>query len=137
MDSFFQIDELLSGCETPQEKYQKIIERGRNLPPFPEWEKRSENIVQGCQSIVYLSGEIKDGKLYFKAASDALISAGLAALLLEAYNGQPPEFILKSPPTFIEKHEIGTSLSPGRSNGLASMFLQMQRHALKYLSSIS
>lgn len=137
MDPFFQIDALFQGCETPHEKYKKIIELGRTLPPFPEEAKRDENIVRGCQSIVYLSAEMRDEKLFFKAASDALISAGLAALLLKAYNGQSPEFILAGKPTFIEKHGIGSSLSPGRSNGLASMFLQMQKYALKYLSPIT
>jgi len=135
MNNFQQIDELFQECETPHETYTKIIELGRTLDPFPEIDKRPENIVKGCQSTVYLSAELREGKMYFKAASDALISAGLAALLIVAYSGQSPEFILKNSPAFLEKHNIGSSLSPGRSNGLASMFLQMQRHSLKYLSS--
>lgn len=135
MNNFQQIDELFQRCETPQEKYQKIIELGQALEPFPEIEKRPEHIIKGCQSIVYLTAELKGGKMYFKAASDALISAGLAALLIRAYSGRPPEFILKNAPTFLEKYSIGSSLSPGRSNGLASMFLQMQRHSLKNLAS--
>lgn len=137
MDHFLAVKELFQGCDTPEKKYQKIIECGRSLPSMPPDLKIPENIVSGCQSIVYLHCQMLEGKLFFTAASDALISSGLAALLLKAYNGHPPEFLLKNKPTFLNELQINTSLSPGRSNGLASMFLRMQKNALNFLVPIS
>lgn len=133
MRPFSSIEALFSGCETAQEKHEKIIDLGRELPPFPEERKRPENLVSGCQSLVYLISEMRENALYFQVTSDALISAGLAALLLKAYNGKPPAFILKYKPTFLESFQIHASLSPGRSNGLASIYLAMQKAALQAL----
>lgn len=100
---------------------------------MPEEHKREENQVIGCQSVVYLHSYLQEGKLYFIASSEALISAGLAALLLEVYNGLPPELLLQHRPTFLNELGIYATLSPGRSNGLSSMFLRMQKEALKSL----
>lgn len=133
MDSFDEVKNLFKNLQTPEEKYQKIIELGRKLPQIDPSLKIPENIVKGCQSTVYLSSEMINGKIYFYASSDALISAGLAALLILAYSGQSPETILQNKPTFLEDLQIYTSLSPGRSNGLANMYLRMQQEALKYL----
>lgn len=134
MTGFTSIKDLFKNCTSPQEKYQKIIELGKQLPAFPEEKKISENIIQGCQSIVYFDSKLQNGKLFFSAYSDALISSGLAYLLITAYNDHSPEFILKTPPTFLQQLQINTSLTPGRSNGLASMFLRMQQDALKYFA---
>ena len=114
-----------------EQRYQTLMEMGRALPPFPEELKTPDRIVKGCQSILYLNGTLKDGKIYFEAHADALISAGLAALLIAAYSGETPETILKCPPTFISELGIATSLSPGRSNGLAHIHLRMKQDALK------
>jgi len=130
------VKNLFQGCLTPQERYQRIIELGRQLPPMPAEFKTEENIVKGCQSIVYLYSEMEDGKIFYYAHSEALISAGLAALLIKAYSGQPPEVILKSKPTFLEELQILGSLSPSRSNGLANMYLRMQQEALKFLITV-
>lgn len=127
------IKDSFSACASREEVYQKIMEWGELLPPFkPEW-KTEENLVHGCQSIMHLHGELKEGKIYFSASSDALISAGLAALLLEAYNGCSPETVLKEPPVFLEELGIPASLTPGRANGLASLYLKMKQEALKLL----
>lgn len=127
------VKNLFQGVLSPQDRYQRIIELGRKLPPMPPEYKTDENIVKGCQSIVYLHSQMEDGKIFYYAHSEALISAGLAALLIRAYSGQPPEVILKSKPTFLEELQILGSLSPSRSNGLANMFLRMQQDSLKFL----
>jgi cysteine desulfuration protein SufE len=117
-----------------QEKlYQKLMEWGKQLPPFHlEW-KKEENRVVGCQSAMYLHSCMEKGNVFFYAYSDALISAGLAALLISIYSGEPPDTILLTPPTFLEELGIPASLTPGRANGLASLFLRMKQEAVKYL----
>jgi cysteine desulfuration protein SufE len=136
MELFSDLKNLFIHCRTGQDRYQKIIELGRDLPPMAPEEKIEENIVKGCQSIVYLSSEVIDGKIYFTAHSEALISSGLAAILIRAYSGQAPEVVLKIKPTFLEELQILGSLSPSRSNGLANMFLRMQQDALKFLVTV-
>lgn len=136
MEPFSDLKNLFSCCQTQQDRYQKIIELGRELPPMPPEDKIEENIVKGCQSIVYLSSEMVEGKIYFTAHSEALISAGLAAILIRAYSGQSPEMVLKTKPIFLEELQIIGSLSPSRSNGLANMFLRMQQDALKFLVTV-
>lgn len=133
MINFEQVKNLFQSVSSPEEKYQKIIELGRQLPPMDAQYKIPENIVKGCQSIVYLYSSCSNGKIYFSASSDALISAGLAALLIKAYSGLAPDVILKEKPLFLEELHIYSSLSPSRSNGLANMYLRMQKDALKYL----
>ncbi|MBI2743500.1 MAG: SufE family protein [Chlamydiales bacterium] len=128
-----EIKKLFSSCKTAEEKYQKIIEMGRALPSFPEEWKREENLVAGCQSQVFLHVELKENKLFFYASSEALISAGLVALLLAAYHMEPPEAVIGCPPTFLEELGIQTALTPGRSHGLSSILLRMKREAVKFL----
>ncbi len=116
---------------TPEQRYLKLIEMGRHLPPYPTELKTPDRIVRGCQSILYLATEFRDGKLYFQAHSDALISSGLAALLIAVYTGEPPETVLKCPPSFISDLGLASSLSLNRSNGLAHIHLRMKQDALK------
>ncbi|HSX03255.1 MAG TPA: SufE family protein [Rhabdochlamydiaceae bacterium] len=125
-----------ASCLSREAKYEKIIELGRVLPPFAEEEKVPENLIKGCQSIVYLSSKLDDGKLKFSAFSLALISSGLAMLLIKIYDGETPETILKCPPLFLEELGIHASLTPGRSNGLSSLYLRMKQDALKFLVNI-
>ncbi len=128
-----QLKESFSSCTSSEEIYQKIMEWGKKLPPFQlEW-KVEKNRVPGCQSVMHLHATFKEGKVYFAAASDALISAGLAAIMIEAYSGLEPEAILKTPPTFLDELGIPASLTPGRANGLASLFLKMKQEALRFL----
>jgi len=113
--------------------YQKIMEWGKKLPSFkPEW-KSEENLVAGCQSLMYLYSSYKNGNVHFYASSDAFISTGLAALLIEIYSGEPPDTILITPPTFLEELGIPSALTPGRANGLASLYLKMKQEAIRYL----
>lgn len=128
-----EIKALFSNCASEEDRYKKIIELGRALPRLPEKYKVPDNIVQGCQSSVYLHSTLKDGLIIFEAEADALISAGLAALLVRVYSGETPEVMLKCPPTYLEELGISASLTPSRSNGLYSIHLRMKQEALKLL----
>lgn len=116
-----------------ESRYKTLIEMGKNLPPFPKEWKTPERIVQGCQSTLYLHSHLENGEIFFEAAADALISAGLAALLIAVYSGEAPETILKCPPDFIKELGLAASLSPNRSNGLANIHLRMKQEALNFL----
>ena len=129
------IKKLFATCTTEDEKYKKIIEMGRKLPKLEDFYKIPENIVKGCQSIMYLRSFMKEGRVYFEVDSAALISAGLASLLLYVYNGETPETILTCPPTFLDDLGIQASLTPSRSSGLYSVHLRMKQDALKLLSN--
>lgn len=120
------IKEIFSRFSSPDEKYEKIIEMGRSLPPYSPAAKTEENLVSGCQSILYLETTYKDGLVYFNADSEALISKGLAALLIYVYSGQPPDALFKEPPLFLKELGITQALSPARSNGLFSLYKKMQ-----------
>ncbi len=135
MDKQTELKQIFALCPTSEAKYQKIIELGKNLPPFDPAQMVTENIVQGCQSIMYLHSHLEDGKLFFNASSEALISKGLAALLIFVYSGEAPETILKAPADYLQELGIYASLSPGRSNGLSSMYLRMKQEAVKLFLS--
>jgi len=128
-----EIKKLFAACSSAEQKYHLIMSLGKELPNMPQEHRTQENIISGCQSIVYLHTTLLERKLYFTAHSEALISSGLAALLIRAYNGESPAALIQHPPHFIEELGINSSLSPGRSNGLASMFHRMQQDALKFL----
>lgn len=122
---------LFSGCTTLEERYQKIIDLGRTQRGLlPEWKQEAYR-VQGCQSNMYLRVEYVDGKCLFETDSDALISAGLGVLITRVYSGETPEVVLKCPPRYLEDLQIQASLTPGRVNGLASLYLRIKQEALK------
>lgn len=116
-----------------EDKYKKIIEMGRTLPPLASEYKVPDNLVKGCQSKMYLRSYMKEGLVYFEAESDALISSGLAAILIRVYSGETPEAILKCPPEYLDKLGVGANLTPNRANGLYSIHLRMKQDALKFL----
>lgn len=130
-----QIKSLLENCADQEARYQKIIELGKTLPAIDPAHQVPQNIVPGCQSIMYLHSTFEDGKVYFTIGSDALISAGLAALLVNVYNGETPETILKCPPDYLKELNIGASLTPGRANGLHNIHLRMKQDSLKFYLS--
>lgn len=130
-----KIKALFKESQNKDAKYYKLIEMGRKLPTLlPEF-KVEENRVSGCQSKMYLRSYFEKGKVFFEAEADALISSGLAALLISIYNGETPETILTAPPKFIEEIGIHSALSLSRSNGLFSLHLRMKQEALKYLNN--
>ncbi len=114
-----------------EEKYEKIIQMGRQLPPSPPGIRVPENLVTGCQSIMYISSCLNGGLMAFDVYSEALISKGLAAVLIQVYTGEPPEALLDCPLVLFEKIDLVSILTPGRSNGLRSLLLRMKQDALK------
>ena len=116
------------------EKYAYIIDLGKKLPGIDPKYKTEDNIIKGCQSLVWMVSTYKDGKVYFEGESDAIIVKGLVALLLKVLSGQPAEDIAKSDLYFIHKIGMEQHLSMTRSNGLASMVKQMKMHAIAYQS---
>lgn len=104
-----------------QERYQYIIELGQGLPPLPMEFQAEAYKVRGCQSQVWIVSDLRDGRLHFQAGSDAIITAGLIAVLLSIYNQRTPQEILATPPEFIKAIGLSQHLSPSRSNGLLSM----------------
>lgn len=113
------------------DKYEYIIDIGKSLPPLEDIYKKDENKVTGCQSQVWLSAEMKDGKIYYKADSDAIITKGLIALLIRVLSGQKPGDVADAKLGFLDKIGMREHLSPTRSNGLMSMIAHMKKYAEK------
>jgi cysteine desulfuration protein SufE len=127
------IKAIFNACSTPEARYQKIIELGRQLPAFNPSARIPANLVPGCQSVMYLEVTLQGDKVFLNADSDALISKGLAALLIAVYSEETPDTIAHCPPSFIKDIGLHNALSPARSNGLASLYHKMRQEALKYL----
>ena len=114
------------------DKYEYIIELGKNVPVIEEGAKKEENLIKGCQSRVWLDCWQDDGKLLFAADSDAIITKGIISLLIRVYNGQRPKDILESDLSFIDAIGLQENLSPTRANGLVSMIKQIKMYALAF-----
>lgn len=114
VDDFAMYDQWL-------DKYEYIIELGKNLEPFPEDKKTEDRLIKGCQSRVWLDCEIRDSKIYFTADSDAIITKGIISLLVNMYSGRTAREILEDDFAFLEQIGLRENLSPTRANGLASM----------------
>ena len=115
-----------------QDRYEQLIELGRELPLIAGEFKTEENLVRGCQSRVWLMAEPRGETIHFTADSDAMITKGLVALLVRVLNDRKPEEIMSTPLTFIDRIGLREHLSPNRSNGLVAMLDQMKRYALAY-----
>lgn len=114
------------------DKYNYIIEMGRELPMIDEKYKTKEFLIDGCQSLVWLHADFKDGKVYFTADSDAIITKGIVNLLIRVLSGRTPQEILDNNLAYIETIGLREHLSPTRSNGLSSMIKQVKLYALAY-----
>ena len=125
IDEFANFDEWL-------DRYAYLIDLGRECPVIDERDKTEQNLIRGCQSRVWLSCEHRDGKLYFRADSDAVITRGIITLLIRALDGHTPQEILDAKLDFIDAIGLREHLSPTRSNGLTSMVKQMKMYALAY-----
>jgi cysteine desulfuration protein SufE len=117
-----------------QDRYEHLIELGKELPLIAPEKKTEENIVRGCQSRVWLNAEQQNDLVHFTADSDAMITKGLIALLVRVLNDRTPEEILNTPITLIDAIGLREHLSPNRANGLSAMLDQMKRYALAYSS---
>ncbi|GAB4252933.1 MAG: SufE family protein [Vicingaceae bacterium] len=127
-----QLVEEFSMFEEWMDKYEHIIEWGKSLPMIEEQYKDEDHLIKGCQSRVWLHPEYKDGKIYFTADSDAIITKGIIALMVYVFSGHTPEEIAKASLDFIDKIGLKEHLSPTRSNGLLSMIKQIKMYALTY-----
>lgn len=114
------------------DKYEYIIQLGKELPMIEGQYKKDENLIKGCQSRVWLHAEIRDGKLFFTADSDAVITKGLVSLVIKVLSGQTPKDIVESDLYFVDAIGLSSHLSPTRSNGLLSMIKQIKLYALAY-----
>lgn len=132
-----QIIKEFSLFEDWTEKYKHIIKLGSKLEPLPEEDHIEANLVKGCQSQVWLTAKLVDGKVFFAADSDAAITKGLVALMIRVYSGQSPEDIISHNPDFLKQIGLAEHLSPTRANGLASMVKQMKIYAMAFKSKIS
>ncbi|MEG3436802.1 SufE family protein [Pannus brasiliensis CCIBt3594] len=116
----------------PKQKYEQLLAYAKKLEPMPEEAKIPENKVQGCVSQVYITADLKDGKLWYKGDSDAQLVKGLVALLVEGLNGLTPGEILQVTPDFIEETGLKVSLTPSRANGFYNIFQLMKKKALGF-----
>jgi len=130
------IDEF-SVYEDWLEKYEYIIELGKDLSLVDEQKKVDENLIKGCQSRVWLSANLENEKVIFKADSDAIITKGIIALLLRVLSGQKPEDIINADLKYIDNIGLKEHLSPTRSNGLVSMIKQIKMYALAFQTQLN
>lgn len=127
-----EVIEEFSDFDDWMDKYQLLIDLGNEQEPLNPEYKTDQNLIDGCQSRVWLQADMEDGKIIFQAESDALIVKGIIALLIKVASGHTPDEILKSELYFIEKIGLKEHLSPTRSNGLLAMVKQMRMYALAF-----
>jgi len=123
IDEFSMFDDWM-------DRYEYIIELGKSLPIIDEQFKLDENLIKGCQSKVWLYSELENDTIKFSADSDAILTKGIAALLLRVYSGQKPGDILTAETSFIDEVGLKEHLSPTRANGLVSMIKQIKMYAI-------
>ncbi|WP_276909546.1 SufE family protein [Hallella colorans] len=127
VDEFADLDDWM-------DKYQMLIDLGNDLEALDEKYKNEQNLIDGCQSRVWLQCDYRDGALWFTADSDALIVKGIIALLLRVVSGHTPKEIIDADLYFIERIGLREHLSPTRSNGLLAMVKQVKAYALAYMA---
>jgi cysteine desulfuration protein SufE len=127
-----QIISEFSLFEEWEEKYGYLNEMARSLPVIDDKYKTDQYVITGCQSTVWLYADYRDGKIFFSADSDAIITKGIVSLLIRVLSGHTPDEILEADMDFIEKTGLREHLSPTRSNGLTSMIRQMKLYALAF-----
>ena len=127
-----EVIEEFEGFTDWMDKYQMLIDLGNDLEPLDAKYKTEQNLIDGCQSRVWLQADYKDGLLYFTADSDALITKGIIALLIEVLSAQTPKDIADADLYFIDRIGLRDHLSPTRSNGLLAMVKQIKMYAVAY-----
>lgn len=125
IEEFIELDDWM-------DRYQLLIDLGSEQPPLDAKYKTEQNLIEGCQSRVWLQADLIDGHIHFQAESDALIVKGMVALLVRVLSDQTPQDILDADLYFIEKIGLREHLSPTRSNGLLAMLKQMKLYALAF-----
>lgn len=124
--------EEFSAFDDWMDKYALLIDLGNSLPPLEDKYKTESNLIEGCQSRVWLQADYEDGKIIFKGESDAVIVKGIVSLLIGVLSDHTPQEILDADLYFIEKIGLKEHLSPTRSNGLVAMVKQMRMYALAF-----
>lgn len=122
VDEFSIFDEWL-------DRYEYLIELGKALNEYPESLKTDDRLIKGCQSRVWLDSKVEDGKIFFNADSDAIITKGIISLLIRIYSGRTPEEILSSDFSVVDRIGLKENLSPTRANGLVSMIAKIRETA--------
>lgn len=125
-----EIIEEFSGFDDWMDRYSLLIEYGNGLEPMAEADKNEKNLIDGCQSKVWITAELKDGSILYHADSDAILVKGIVALLLRVLSGHTPQEIAQTDLYFLEAIQLKEHLSPTRSNGLVAMLNQMRLFAL-------
>ena len=119
------------------QRYEYMIDLGKSLPLIDESLKKDENIIKGCQSKVWVYGEMIDNKLVFTADSDAIITKGIIAILIRAFSNQHPSAIIEANTDFIDEIGLKEHLSPTRANGLVSMIKRLKLYAVAYQTQLN
>ena len=132
-----EIIEEFAAFEEWMDKYEYLIELGRDLPQIDAKFKTNEYLINGCQSKVWLNAELKDGEIYFSADSDAIITKGIVALLIRVLNKRTPQEVMNADLFFIDKIGLTENLSPTRSNGLLAMVKQMKMYAMAFNAKLN
>ena len=127
-----EIVEEFSLFDNWEDKYEYIIDMGKRLPALSEQYKRDENKIKGCQSTVWMHSELKDGKIFYVADSDAMIVKGLISMLIRVFSGHKPDEIIHAPVKFIDDIGMTSHLAQTRSNGLRAMIRQMKLDAIAW-----
>ena len=122
VDEFSMFDEWL-------DKYEYLIELGKSLKDYPEADKTEDRLIQGCQSRVWLDYKVQNGRIWFNADSDAIITKGIISLLIKIYSGRTPEEIASSDFSVVDRIGLKENLSPTRANGLVSMIARIRKIA--------
>jgi cysteine desulfuration protein SufE len=119
------------------DKYEYLIELGNEMEPIDNQFRTNEHLINGCQSKVWINAELNDGKVYFYADSDAIITKGIVALLIRVLSGRKPDEIMNADLFFIDAIGLTQNLSPTRSNGLLAMVKQMKLYGMAYHAKIN
>ena len=127
-----EIIEEFTSFDDWMDRYSLLIDYGNGLEPFPEEDKTQENLIDGCQSKVWFTAQLQDGRVIYHGDSDAILVKGIVALLIRVLSGHTPEEIINTQLYFIDEIQLREHLSPTRSNGLNAMLKQMRLFALTY-----
>lgn len=132
-----RIVERFKRRSNPKQRYEQLLWYAKKLEAMPEEMKTTENKVPGCVSQVYITADLKDGRVWYRGDSDAQLVKGLVALLIEGLNGLTPEEILRVTPDFIEEMGLKISLTPSRANGFYNIFQTLKKKAVGFQLGMS
>ncbi|ALM20987.1 sulfur acceptor protein SufE for iron-sulfur cluster assembly [Nonlabens tegetincola] len=130
VDEFAMFDDWM-------QRYEYMIDLGKNLPLIDETQKTEDKLIKGCQSKVWVDAQLDNEKVHFTADSDAIITKGIIAILIRAWSGQKPQDIIAANTDFIDQIGLKEHLSPTRANGLVSMIKQLKMYAVAYQSQLN